>query len=215
VKVRWLGHACFRIETAQGTTIITDPFDESVPYPAPEGPAQIVLVTHDHFDHNAVDRVQGSPQVIRGTGQQEAHGITVRGIPAFHDTEGGRKRGRDVIFRFAVEDIVVAHFGDLGHTLTDEQRRPLQDVELAFLPVGGHFTIGAQEAVRVAKMLPKLKVLIPMHYRTDAIPDWPIRPVDEFVEASPFPVQRQDTAEVELSRENLPARPEVWVLNHA
>ncbi len=215
VKIQWLGHACFRIESATGTVIITDPYDESVPYKPPEGPADVVLVTHDHFDHNAVSRVHGSPEVIRGTAEQSAHGITFRGIPAFHDAEGGRKRGRDVIFRFTVDDVVLAHLGDLGHTLTDEQRKPLQGVELAFLPVGGHFTIGAKEAVDVAKMLPHLKVLIPMHYRTEAIPDWPIRPLDDFLAACPFPVTQLEGSAVELSRADLPARREVWVLHHA
>ncbi len=215
MKIQWLGHACFRIESATGTTVLTDPYDESVPYKAPEGPADVVLVTHDHFDHNAVGRVQGSPAVVRGTAEKTVHGITFRGIPAYHDTEGGRKRGRDVIFRFTLDDIVIAHFGDLGHTLTDEQRRPLHEVELAFLPVGGHFTIGAKEAVDVAKMLPNLKVLIPMHYRTEAIPDWPIRPVDEFLAACPFPANQLEKSEVELSRAELPAQREVWVLRHA
>ncbi|MFO8034240.1 MAG: MBL fold metallo-hydrolase [Candidatus Bipolaricaulota bacterium] len=215
VKIRWLGHACFRIESADGTVLLTDPYDESVPYKPPEGPAHVVLVTHEHFDHNAVDRVQGSPEVIRGTGEQSAHGITFRGIPAFHDAEGGRQRGHDVIFRFTLDDVVLAHFGDLGHSLTDEQRKPLEEVEVAFLPVGGHFTIGAKEAVDVAKALPNLKVLIPMHYRTDAIPDWPIRPLDEFLAASPFAVTQLKKPEVELSRVELPRRPEVWVLHHA
>ncbi len=215
MRIQWLGHACFRIESAEGKIILIDPYDESVPYKAPQGPADVVLVTHDHFDHNAVGRVPGTPTVVRGTAEQTAQGITFRGIPAFHDTEGGRKRGRDVIFRFELDGVVLAHFGDLGHTLTEEQRKPLQEVEIAFLPVGGQFTIGAKEAVDVAKMLPSLKVVFPMHYRTDAIPDWPIRPLEEFLEVNPFPAKQLESSEVELTRDDLPPQREVWVLKHA
>ncbi len=215
MKLKWIGHACFRIEASDGTVIITDPYEEKVPYKAPEGPAHIVTVSHDHFDHNAVGRVKGSPQVVRGIGEQVVRGIAFRGISAFHDTKGGRDRGQDVIFRFAVDGVTLAHFGDLGHTLNAEQLRPLQEVEVALLPVGGHFTIGAKEASEVVRSLPKLKVVIPMHYRTAVVKDWPIRPVDEFLDEAGLPVKRVKKSEVEINPDVLPATKEVWVLNHA
>ncbi len=215
MKLKWIGHACFRIEASDGTVIITDPYEEKVPYKAPEGPAHIVTVSHDHFDHNAVGRVEGSPQVVRGIGEQVVCGIAFRGISAFHDTKGGRDRGQNVIFRFAVDGVTLAHFGDLGHTLNAEQLRPLQEVEVALLPVGGHFTIGAKEASEVVRSLPKLKVVIPMHYRTAAVKDWPIRPVDEFLDEAGLPVKRVKKSEVKITPDVLPATKEVWVLNHA
>jgi len=215
VKLQWIGHACFRIETSDGTVIITDPYEEKVPYKAPEGPAHIVTVSHDHFDHNAVERVKGSPQVVRGIGEQTVRGITFRGIPAFHDQKGGRDRGQDVIFRFAADGVTLAHFGDLGHTLNAEQLRPLQDVEVALLPVGGHFTIGAKEASEVVRSLPKLKVVIPMHYRTEVVKDWPIRPVEEFLDEVGLPIVRLEKSEVKIIPDVLPATKEVWVLNYA
>lgn len=215
MKLQWIGHACFRIETSDGTVIITDPYEEKVPYKAPEGPAHIVTVSHDHFDHNAVERVKGSPQVVRGIGEQTVRGITFRGIPAFHDQKGGRDRGQDVIFRFAADGVTLAHFGDLGHTLNAEQLRPLQDVEVALLPVGGHFTIGAKEASEVVRSLPKLKVVIPMHYRTEVVKDWPIRPVEEFLDEVGLPIVRLEKSEVKIIPDVLPATKEVWVLNYA
>ncbi|MCR4391368.1 MAG: MBL fold metallo-hydrolase [Candidatus Acetothermia bacterium] len=215
LKLQWIGHACFRIESNDGTVILTDPYDESVPYKAPTRPAHIVTVSHDHFDHNAVGRVKGSPEVIRGLGERTVRGITFRGIPAYHDTEGGKKRGRDVIIRFVVDGVTLAHFGDLGHTLNAEQLRPLQDVEVALLPVGGHFTIGAKEASEVVRSLPRLRVVIPMHYRTEVVKDWPIRPVDEFLAEAGLPVNRIPSSEVEITPEALPTKKEVWVLDHA
>lgn len=215
VRIRWLGHACFRIESSQGTVLVTDPYDESVPYKAPQGSAHLVLTSHEHFDHNAVHRIQGKPRIVREAGQVTAEGIPIQGLPTAHDPEGGRQRGPNVIFRFEVDDVVLAHFGDLGHSLDQQQKNALEDVEVAFLPVGGHFTIGAQEAVQVAKGLPSLRVLIPMHYRTDVIPDWPIQPVEAFVKASPFKVKRVGASEVKLTKATLPSEPEAWVLEHA
>jgi len=215
VKLKWIGHACFRIEAGDGTVIITDPYEDKVPYKAPEGPAHIVTVSHDHFDHNAVGRVAGSPEVVRGIGERTVRGIPFRGISAFHDTKGGRDRGQDVIFKFTVDGITLAHFGDLGHTLNAEQLRPLGDVEVALLPVGGHFTVGAKEASEVVRSLPRLRLVIPMHYRTEPIKDWPIRPADEFLDEVGLPVKHVKKSEVEITPEVLPAKKEVWVLDYA
>lgn len=215
LKLTWIGHACFRIEASDGTVIITDPYDESVPYKAPSGPAHIVTVSHDHFDHNAVGRVEGSPAVVRGIGERTVHGIVFRGVSAFHDTKGGRDRGQDVIFKFAVDGVTIAHFGDLGHTLNAEQLRPLGDVEVALLPVGGHFTVGAKAASEVVRSLPKLRIVIPMHYRTEVTKDWPIRPVDEFLDEVGLTIKRVKKAEVTITPAVLPATKEVWVLHHA
>jgi len=215
LKIQWIGHACFRIVAQDGTVILTDPFDESVPYKFPEEPADIVTVSHEHFDHNAVGRVKGNPEVVRGLGEHTVRGITFWGIPSYHDQKGGRERGRNVIFRFQVDGIMLAHFGDLGHTLNAEQQRPLSEVEVALLPVGGHFTIGPKEAVEVIRMLPQLKVVIPMHVKTELIKDWPIVPVDKFLEEVDLPIKRFDASEVEIKKESLPQQKEVWVLRHA
>jgi L-ascorbate metabolism protein UlaG (beta-lactamase superfamily) len=215
LKLKWIGHSCFRIEASDGTVIITDPYEEKIPYKAPPGPAHVVTVSHDHFDHNAVERVKGEPEVVRGIGERTVRGISFRGISAFHDQKGGRDRGQDVIFRFTVDGVTVAHFGDLGHTLNAEQLRPLQDVEVALLPVGGHFTVGAKEASEVVRSLPRLRVVIPMHYRTEAVKDWPIRPVDEFLDEVGLPAKRLQTSEVKISPDVLPPKKEVWVLDYA
>ncbi len=215
MKLKWMGHACFHITAGDGTQILTDPYDESVPYKAPTGPAHIVTVSHDHFDHNAVGRVEGSPEVVRGVGERTVRGISFRGIPAFHDTKGGRDRGQDVIFKFTVDRVVLAHFGDLGHTLNAEQLKFLRDVEVALLPVGGHFTVGAKEAAEVVRSLPQLRIVIPMHYRTEAVKDWPIRPVEEFLDEVGLPTKRIKKSEVEITPDKLPPTKEVWVLNHA
>lgn len=215
MKLQWIGHACFRIEASDGTVLIIDPYDESVPYKPPEGPADIVLSTHDHFDHNAVNRIKGNPKVIRGVGEWEVKGIRIRGIPAYHDEKGGKERGRITIYRISVDGVELVHFGDLGHVISAEQQKPLQEVEVALIPVGGYYTIGPREALETIRLLPNLKVIIPMHFKTDPIKDWPIEPVDEFLAIVDFPVKRIGSSEVEITKGKLPTEKEVWVLEYA
>ena len=215
MKLHWIGHACFVVESKDGTAILTDPYGENVPYKAPEGPAHVVTVSHEHFDHNAVGRVKGSPQVLRGVGEWNVRGIPFRGIAAYHDTKGGRERGQDVIFKFTVDGVTLAHFGDLGHTLNAEQLKFLQDVEVALLPVGGYYTVGPKEAVEIIKSLPKVKVVVPMHFRTQVVKDWPIRPAEEFLQEAALPTKNLGQGPVEITPGKLPTTKEVWVLDYA
>lgn len=214
VKILWYGHSCFRITAADGTVIITDPYGENVPYKPPEGPAHIVTISHEHFDHNAVARVKGNPEVLRGTGEWTVRGVTVRGIPSLHDPKGGKERGRNTIFKLMMDGVPLAHLGDLGHTLTAEQLKPLEDVQVLMIPVGGFYTIGPREAKEVVGALPQVKVVIPMHYRTEMVKDWPIRPVQEFLEAVDLKVQ-EFKGEAELGASQLPKSKEVWLLPYA
>ncbi len=214
MKIKWIGHSCFLIED-DGVRIITDPYNEQIPYRPPDYLADIVTVSHEHFDHNAVDRVKGNPEVIRGVGKHTAHGITFTGIKSYHDEENGKKRGENTIFKFTVAGITLAHFGDLGQRLTADQAAALTDVEVAFIPVGGFFTIGPDEAVEIANRFSNLKVLFPMHYKTDILgDDFPIAPVANFLRRM-HNVKKIGGSEVTLTRANLPTTQEVWILDYA
>ncbi|MCD6136570.1 MBL fold metallo-hydrolase, partial [Candidatus Bipolaricaulota bacterium] len=180
MKITWIGHSCFLIE-GQDVTIITDPYDEHIPYKAPSFAADVVTVSHEHSDHNAVHRVPGSPEIIRGAGEHTAHGIKFTGISTFHDEEQGKKRGENTIFTFTIDGINLAHFGDLGHMPNAEQLAQLAAAEVAMIPVGGYFTIDAAQAANIVGQLPHVKVIIPMHYKTDVLgADFPIDTVDKF-----------------------------------
>jgi L-ascorbate metabolism protein UlaG (beta-lactamase superfamily) len=214
MKITWVGHACFLIE-GHDVTVLTDPYNEQLPYKSPSFPADIVTVSHEHFDHNATNRVLGSPSIVRGPGEHTSHGIKFTGIPTFHDEEQGKRRGTNTIFTFAVDGINIAHFGDLGHLLAQEQLAALSQVELVMIPVGGYFTIGAEKATEIVQQLPKVKVIIPMHYKTDALgDDFPIDRVDNFLTRMQN-IKQIDSAEAALMKDALPARPEVWVLSYA
>ena len=214
MKITWIGHACFLIE-GQDMTVMTDPYDEHIPYKAPSFPADVVTVSHEHSDHNAVDRVFSSPEVVRGPGEHTVRGIKFTGISTFHDEERGKKRGENTIFTFTIDGINLAHFGDLGHMPNAEQLTQLANIEVAMIPVGGYFTIDAAQAADIVAQLPHVKVIIPMHYKTDVLgADFPIDPVDKFASRMQNIVEI-GSAEVMLNAGTLPAHPEVWILNYA
>ena len=193
MQVEWYGQSAFRL-TANGTTVFIDPFgDMSVAasrglewsYPPIEGvDADLVLVTHEHLDHNAVESIGGSPAVLRSTaGRHESPIGEVLGVASEHDEAAGTERGPNTIFVFDLYGTRIAHFGDFGQSsLRPEQAEAIGSVELLFIPVGGGPTIGAQQAAEIAERL-GARVVVPMHYRTERINF--LEPVDEFVGLMP------------------------------
>lgn len=178
MDIRWLGHACFLLQSEDGTRVLTDPFDETVGYPQPIRAVDIVTVSHQHFDHNAVERLPGSPEIVEGPGEQRHRGITFTGISTYHDGLKGAIRGSNTIFAIEIDGVRIAHMGDLGHLLTEKQAEALGAVDVLLLPVGGTFTIDADEARQTLEQL-KPSITVPMHYKTRYI-DFPITGVDMF-----------------------------------
>ncbi|MEM0498291.1 MAG: MBL fold metallo-hydrolase [Methanothrix sp.] len=182
MDIKWFGHSCFQITDSIGRTVVTDPPDDSVGYTLPPIRADIVLVSHDHFDHNNVEAVLGSPIVIKHPGIYKAAGIDVKGVATYHDDAGGKLRGTNTVFCFTMDDIRLCHLGDLGHVLDDNEARMIGDVDVLLIPVGGTFTIDARGALAVIDKL-KPKLVIPMHYRTPALA-FDLDPVDKFIKAA-------------------------------
>jgi L-ascorbate metabolism protein UlaG (beta-lactamase superfamily) len=165
--------------------------------------ADLVLVTHEHFDHNCIEVIAGDPPVLRSTaGRLESPVGEVVAIASEHDEAAGTERGPNTIFSFELDGIRVAHFGDFGQrSLREEQVAALGAPELLFLPVGGGPTIGAEQAVRIVEQLAP-RYVVPMHYRTPRISF--LDPPDQFLELMAH-VQRLkepafDTAELDGDR---------------
>jgi L-ascorbate metabolism protein UlaG (beta-lactamase superfamily) len=216
VKITWLGHSAFLIETADGTRVITDPFEAgsyggALGYAPIEERADLVTVSHEHPDHNFVEAVAGSPEVVRGTGERTVKGVGVRGVASYHDESRGQERGRNTIFVLEADGLRVVHLGDLGHTLSAEEARALGSVDVVLVPVGGHFTIGPEDAKRVAERL-GAKVVIPMHYKTDVL-GFPIRPVEDFLQLMGR-VERPGRRTVDVASSDAGGEPRVVVLDY-
>lgn len=167
--INYLGHSCFKLK-GKTASLITDPYDAYVGFSLPAQKAEVVTVSHNHKDHSAVSRVTGTEQrsepfVIAGPGEYEVQGISVFGIETEHDKDGGVQRGKNTVYNIVVDGIRICHLGDLGHLLTQEQANAIGMVDVLLLPVGGVFTIGPEEAMKVARFLDPSYV-IPMHYKT-------------------------------------------------
>jgi L-ascorbate metabolism protein UlaG (beta-lactamase superfamily) len=177
MKIKWRGHASFLIEV-ENKKIITDPFSENYGYPLKPVVADIVTVSHEHGDHNAVETVAGQPRIIRGLGMVKIDGISIKGIASFHDMHHGRERGLNTIFKISAGGIDLVHLGDLGHVLSTGQAQEIGSVDILLLPVGGRYTINAGEASEIVSLL-QPRVVIPMHFGTPHL-SFELAPLEEF-----------------------------------
>ncbi len=215
MKIKWLGHSSFMITSDTGTKIITDPYHAGgrFIYGEIKESADIVTVSHEHGDHNNVAAVGGNPKVLKETAPVEIKGIKFNGIPTYHDDAGGSKRGSNVIFCFEVDGIRVCHLGDLGHQLGDKEVAALGKVDILLIPVGGNFTIDAKLAADTCRKL-NPKVVMPMHYRNERCPEFPVAGVEDFLSIMKK-ARQEDTSEVEFKRGKLPATTQIVVLKPA
>ena len=213
MKIKWLGHASFLITSDDGIRIITDPYitGGDLGYAEITETADIVTVSHDHFDHNNISSVRGSPEVVR-KGTAGVKGISFRSVSSCHDEEGGKLRGENTIFCFEVSGVGVCHLGDLGHRLSDKQVTEIGPVDVLLIPVGGYFTMDAKDATGVCNRL-KPRVVIPMHYKNERC-TFPIAGVDEFLKGKED-VSRPDASEAEFKAGELPASTRIIVLKPA
>lgn len=179
MDVTWFGHSCFHLVSSDGRSIVIDPYDSATGYGIPPVSPDVLLISHNHHDHNNVRAIGGDPVVVKGHGSHKAAGIEFRGVATYHDDKGGRLRGTNTVFCFKMDGIAIAHLGDLGHILTRQQVSEMGVVDLIFIPVGGIFTIDAVRAATVAEQL-RAKVVVPMHYLTDHL-SFELDPVERFL----------------------------------
>ena len=217
MKIKWLGQSMFFITSANGIRIVLDPykpggFGGMLNYGALKDPADVVSVSHEHEDHSYVQGVLGNPMALRGAGKFVASGIEFQGVDAYHDAYKGAERGRNTIFFFTVDGVKVCHLGDLGHLLTAEQAALIGAVDVLLLPVGGTYTVGPEEAWRVADQL-NAKIVIPMHFKTPKV-GFPIVPVDLFLKDKAN-VRRLPGSEIEITQADLEGERKIVVLQHA
>jgi len=214
MRIKWLGHACFLITSKGNLRVITDPYavGGGINYSLITESADVVLVSHDHDDHNNVSAVQGKPEVVKGSGTKTAKGIPFKGVATSHDASQGSQRGPNSAFCFTIDDLKLCHLGDLGHVLSPLQVTEIGAVDVLFVPVGGFFTIEATVANQVCGQL-KPKIAIPMHFKTPKCA-YPIASVDGFLKGRKD-VRKVAGSEVEFEREKLPTATEIVVLQPA
>ncbi len=169
MQITWLGQSCFQIASSQGkngqVAIVTDPFDERLGLKALQLEAEIVMVSHNHYDHNNAKAIKGNPFLINGPGEYDIQGAYIQGIPAFHDDSQGKERGETTIFTIEMEEMRICHLGDLGQKeLTEDQLEKIGTIDILMIPIGGVYTIDAKGAAKIISQI-EPKIIIPMHYQ--------------------------------------------------
>jgi len=173
MTIQWHGQACFQITARRNkdeeTRLVIDPFSEKIGLRLPKLEADILLVTHDHPDHNNVKAVGAAtsghpPFLIDGPGEYEIKKVFIQGIPSWHDKVKGKSRGNNTCYTIETEEMKLCHLGDLGQgELSDEQLQALGEIDILMIPVGGIYTISGEEASKIISQI-EPKIVIPMHY---------------------------------------------------
>lgn len=207
MKLTYYGHASFLVETSDGTRVILDPyrhgaFGGAIRYDPIDEPADVVVASHEHDDHGAVDTVHGSPRVFVHPVTETVGSLKITGVQVAHDDTGGKDRGRNSVVVLDDGDLRLVHLGDLGHPLDQDAVQSIGRVDILLVPVGGFFTIDHKQAAAVVDALTP-RVVVPMHFKTDKV-DFPIGPVDPFL-ATQKAVERRDGPSLELTGATLPA----------
>jgi len=212
--IKYLGHSSFRIKSSNAT-VVTDPFDpKSTGLAYPKVTADVVTVSHQHADHNFIQRVEENPFVIDGPGEYEVKQVRVNGFTTFHDASSGSERGSNTMYLITLENISILHCGDLGHRLSDETLNKLDPVDILLIPTGGYYTIDAKTATEVTAQL-EPAIVIPMHYNRNGLDQKvfsKLTPVDEFLsQIGEKDVKPED--KLTITKSQIPEETQVVVLN--
>ena len=219
MRITWYGHAAFLIET-QGLRIILDPYrsPDSGGYLPIDEPADLVVVSHENDRyHSHLGQIVPPFEVVRAL-ELPAEGREIKGIrfQAVHVFETPERLPEDevTIVHFRAEDLHVVFLGDLGHPLAEEELAPLRGAEVVLAAAGGPPTIDFPDIPPLLDAIgPRL--VLPMHYKTPKI-NLNIQPLERFLEVVPGdPVVRPGSSSIEVSRETLPERRTIVVLEHA
>ena len=216
LTLRWHGHACFELRYGDRSLLI-DPHDGGslgVGFTPPAAEPDYVLVTHEHYDHNAVEAVtrgRGGVEVVRErVGDFQLGPFRVRGVRLPHDEFGGRLRGFVVAYRVEAGGVAVTHLSDLGRPLEPGEAEKLA-ADVALVPAGGVYTLHPRQALEAARLI-GARVVVPMHYWLPGM-QLPLEPLDEMLRyAKKWRVVRLEDAALELAKEELPDEPTVAVL---
>jgi len=178
LKIKWFGHSMWKISNGI-VTVIIDPFtDIGYRMPTTET-ADIILSSHDHFDHNNFDLIGGKPEIIKTEGFFSIGEVEVQTFLTYHDESKGSQRGNNLLLKFKLEEKIFLHCGDIGHMLSDELIKEIGHIDVLFIPIGGHYTIDAATAKLITDKLNPI-IVFPMHYKTSVL-DFPIKPVNDYL----------------------------------
>lgn len=181
MEITYIGHSCFKIKD-KTISLVIDPYNPKIGYKLPKLSSDVVLVTHDHFDHNYIEGVSDYRLLVDGPGEYEVGGCFIYGKSVDHDEKNGEERGKVTMYLITIDDFNILHLGDLGRELTQEEMEKIPNVDVLMIPVGNKYTIDEKTAVKVISAL-EPSYVIPMHYNTpDLTGVEGLSGVDEFLD---------------------------------
>lgn len=179
MRIEWIGHACFKLTAQDGTTVITDPYDESVGIDMIELKADLITMSHEHHDHNETSMIVGNPVIARGPQLAQVGSVTARAVNSWHDDAQGKLRGFNTVRIFNMDGLKIVHMGDQGCMPGEDVLEAIADADVMLIPVGGTYTVDASGAKAIMEAA-KPTCVIPMHVKTKRCP-YPIAKVDAFL----------------------------------
>ena len=220
MEITYLGHSCFKLKNKAGLVLFIDPFkSDMVGKPIAKDLADVLLISHDHEDHNAKEIITGAINrektfVIDKEGEYEIAGVLVMAMKTYHDKTNGDERGKNLVFSVIMDGINLVHLGDLGHKLSAGQIEKLGSVDVLMSPVGGEFSLDAEMALDIVKEISPSYV-IPMHFAVDGVkePLTKLAGLEKFLEKNKFPVSPESVHKAKLDLGSLPDDTQVLLMN--
>ncbi len=218
MEITYLGHSCFKLKNKAGLVIYLDPFkSEMTGLPLPKDVADVVTVSHGHEDHSNTSVITG-PASRPGTfyvdreGEYEIAGVQISAMRTFHDKNNGADRGKNLIVNVIKDGLHVLHLGDIAHSLSESQLEKLGTVHVLMVPVGGTFTLDANEAMEMIKDV-QPSYAIPMHYKTDVSKIDELTTLATFLEKNKFPLAGESVHKIKIEESSLPDDTQVLLMN--
>ena len=212
MRIKWHGHSCFEFIDSKNSVIV-DPHDgKSIGIKPPISNAGIVLISHDHFDHNAQRVIKNEHlTLINEKGEHVLKGLKIQCLHSLHDDHGGALRGTNTIHMFNMDGITVCHCGDLGEIPGEDVLREMMKADIVFVPTGELFTLLIPKVKELLNII-KPKVVVPMHYRVGGL-TIPLKTLDEFLKDVPEETILYVGNEVDLTSEDVHEFLGIWVFD--
>lgn len=212
MKLKWCKHSYFIVETG-GLKIAIDPHDGgSIGLESCRVEADLVLVTHNHYDHNAIEIASGAKTIVVKwrPGSFKIGEVEVKGFKYYHDNVEGRLRGETIAYKLEAEKLKILHLGDIGHHLTNRDVEELGEIDILMIPVGGVYTINYKEAWTIIQQVSP-KIAIPMHYWTPKALT-PLDPLDKLLNIVETPKIKIEKDTLEVDANNIPEKTTLLVI---
>lgn len=220
MEITYCGHSCFKLKAKDGLTVFVDPFsDNDLGRVLPKDVADVLVVTHQHIDHNAKELITGPVKrdktfLIENEGEYEISGTQFSVSKTYHDKNNGADRGKNLMVSIIMDGINVVHLGDLGHKLSESQVEKLGSVDILLVPVGGKTTLDADEAMEVIKEI-QPSLVVPMHYKNVSSGGEyaGLATLDSFIEKNKFPLYGEPVHKMKVDSGSLPDDTQVLVMD--